>query len=294
MLALAMAFLSQPRLLMIDELSLGLAPVIVEQLLPIVRGIAESGTTVIIVEQSVNVALTLADTAYFMEKGQIRFHGPTAELLERPDVLRSVFLEGAGAALEVQDGAAHAATNGHDPAHGIEVLAERTEEAVGVGGEEAAGAHEGHDADERVDAVEPAEVEVALATHELSRRFRGIRAVDEVTLAVAPGEVLGIIGPNGAGKTTLFDLISGFVPVDSGRIEIRGPRRHRPARRRPGPPRAWAARSRTPGSGPPSPSRRPSRWPWSAGSRCATRSAPPSTCPASSTPRRRWPSGSPS
>ena len=63
MLALAMAFLARPRLLMIDELSLGLAPVIVEQLLPIVRGIAEAGTTVIIVEQSVNVALTLADTA---------------------------------------------------------------------------------------------------------------------------------------------------------------------------------------------------------------------------------------
>ena len=42
-----------------------------------------------------NLALTLAETAYFMEKGEIRFHGPTAELLERPDVLRSVFLEGA-------------------------------------------------------------------------------------------------------------------------------------------------------------------------------------------------------
>ena len=53
------------------------------------------GTTVILVEQSVNVALTVAETAYFMEKGEIRFHGPTAELLERPDVLRSVFLEGA-------------------------------------------------------------------------------------------------------------------------------------------------------------------------------------------------------
>ena len=56
---------------------------------------ATTGTTVILVEQSVNVALTVAETAYFMEKGEIRFHGPTAELLERPDVLRSVFLEGA-------------------------------------------------------------------------------------------------------------------------------------------------------------------------------------------------------
>ena len=46
-----------------------------------------------------NIALTVADTAYFMEKGEIRFHGPTAELLERPDVLRSVFLHGAVAGL---------------------------------------------------------------------------------------------------------------------------------------------------------------------------------------------------
>ena len=95
MLALGMAFIERPRLLMIDELSLGLAPAIVEQLLPIVGDIGAQGTTIILVEQSVNLALTIAETAYFMEKGEIRFHGPTAELLERPDVLRSVFLEGA-------------------------------------------------------------------------------------------------------------------------------------------------------------------------------------------------------
>ena len=91
-----MAFIEKPRLLMIDELSLGLAPSVVGQLLGIVRELRDAGTTIILVEQSVNVALTVAETAYFMEKGEIRFHGPTAELLERPDVLRSVFLEGAG------------------------------------------------------------------------------------------------------------------------------------------------------------------------------------------------------
>ena len=90
-----MAFMSRPRLLMIDELSLGLAPVVIEQLLDVVRAMRDQGTAIILVEQSVNVALTVADTAYFMEKGEIRFHGPTAELLDRPDVLRSVFLEGA-------------------------------------------------------------------------------------------------------------------------------------------------------------------------------------------------------
>ena len=99
-LALAMAFLSQPRLLMIDELSLGLAPVIVEELLPKLQTLAKEGVTIVLVEQSVNVALTVADTAYFMEKGEIKFHGETSELLKRPDVLRSVFLEGASVGLD--------------------------------------------------------------------------------------------------------------------------------------------------------------------------------------------------
>jgi ABC-type branched-subunit amino acid transport system ATPase component len=64
----------------------------VAQLLPIVRRLAEAGTAVVLVEQSVNVALTLAERAYFMERGRIRFSGPTTDLLARPDLLRSVFL----------------------------------------------------------------------------------------------------------------------------------------------------------------------------------------------------------
>src|SRR5207302_8558126 len=73
MLALSQAFLMRPRLLMIDELSLGLAPQVVEQLLAMVRRIHEQGPTVMLVEQSVNIALTIARRAVFMEKGQIRF-----------------------------------------------------------------------------------------------------------------------------------------------------------------------------------------------------------------------------
>ena len=96
-LVLAQAFLLKPKLLLIDELSLGLAPVIVQELLATVRRLNREGITVVLVEQSVNVALTLADRAYFMEKGQVRFEGPTAELLHRDDLLRSVFLGGAPA-----------------------------------------------------------------------------------------------------------------------------------------------------------------------------------------------------
>jgi ABC-type branched-subunit amino acid transport system ATPase component/sugar phosphate permease len=96
MLGLSKALILKPRLLLIDELSLGLAPVVVAQLLDIVREINAGGTAVVLVEQSVNIALNLVDHAYFMEKGEIRFDGAARELLGRDDLLRAVFLEGVG------------------------------------------------------------------------------------------------------------------------------------------------------------------------------------------------------
>jgi ABC-type branched-subunit amino acid transport system ATPase component len=95
MLSLSRAYLVRPRLLLIDELSLGLSPKIVGELLEMVRTINAAGTAVVVVEQSVNVALSLVRHAYFMEKGEVRFDGPASDLLARPDLLRSVFLEGA-------------------------------------------------------------------------------------------------------------------------------------------------------------------------------------------------------
>lgn len=92
MLALAKAIIVRPRVLLIDELSLGLAPAIVADLLGIVREINARGTSVVVVEQSINVALSIADRAYFLERGQVRFEGRTTDLLERDDLLRSVFL----------------------------------------------------------------------------------------------------------------------------------------------------------------------------------------------------------
>ncbi len=96
MLGLSKALILRPRLLLIDELSLGLAPIIVGQLLDMVRRINADGAAVVLVEQSVNIALSLVDHAYFMEKGQMRFDGAAADLLAREDLLRAVFLEGAG------------------------------------------------------------------------------------------------------------------------------------------------------------------------------------------------------
>jgi ABC-type branched-subunit amino acid transport system ATPase component len=95
MLALGRVLLHEPELLVIDELSLGLAPTIVEQLLGTIEQLKAGGQTMIIVEQSLNVAAAVADRAVFMEKGRVRFEGPTRDLLERDDLARAVFL-GAG------------------------------------------------------------------------------------------------------------------------------------------------------------------------------------------------------
>jgi ABC-type branched-subunit amino acid transport system ATPase component/predicted MFS family arabinose efflux permease len=183
MLALGMAFIAKPKLLMIDELSLGLAPTIVEQLLGIVRRIQATGTAIVLVEQSINVALTVADRAYFLEKGEVRFEGRTEELLERNDIVRSVFLEGAGSV-------------GGDKGR-------RTAAAVPA-------------------RTAPDELVPILELDSVSKRFGGITAVDDASFVLHRGEILGLIGPNGAGKTTIFDLISGFLEPSGGRIRFDG------------------------------------------------------------------------
>jgi len=98
MLSLAQVFVGKPKLLMIDELSLGLSPAVVGELLETIREINRRGTAIILVEQSVNVALTVAHRAVFMEKGEVKFDGPTEELLRRPDILRAVYVRGTGGA----------------------------------------------------------------------------------------------------------------------------------------------------------------------------------------------------
>jgi ABC-type branched-subunit amino acid transport system ATPase component len=92
MLAIGKALLLEPRVLLIDELSLGLAPVVVQDLLAVVEQLKAAGVTMVLVEQSLNVALSVADRAVFMEKGELRFTGSAAELLARDDLARAVFL----------------------------------------------------------------------------------------------------------------------------------------------------------------------------------------------------------
>ena len=184
-LSLAQAFLASPKLLMIDELSLGLSPAVVGELIEVVQRIHARGVTIIVVEQSVNVALNLAQRAIFMEKGEVRFDGPTSELLARPDILRAVYVKGTGA---LTDGAPAAAR--------------RSER------------------DQRL--LDLQEARPVLEVSDVVKRFGGITALDGISLSLREGEVVGLIGPNGSGKTTLFDIISGFQRPDRGRVTYEG------------------------------------------------------------------------
>ncbi len=96
MLALGRVLLHEPEVLIIDELSLGLAPIIVQELIAIVERLRDSGVTMIVVEQSLNVAASISDRAVFLEKGRVLFDGPTKDLIERDDLARAVFLGSEG------------------------------------------------------------------------------------------------------------------------------------------------------------------------------------------------------
>ena len=178
MLALAMATITRPKLFLIDELSLGLSPIVVEQLLGAIESMRRAGTAILLVEQSMNVAVAVADRVYVMETGVVRFSGTAEELAAHPELLWSVYLEKAAEAMG-SPAPALAAPNGG-------------------GGR--------------------AEIEV----RGLSLSFGGNNALNDVTLHADHGEIVGIIGPNGAGKTTLFDVVSGFLRPDAGRVELGG------------------------------------------------------------------------
>jgi ABC-type branched-subunit amino acid transport system ATPase component/MFS family permease len=178
MLALAMATITRPKLFLIDELSLGLSPIVVEQLLGAIESMRQAGTAILLVEQSMNVAVAVADRVYVMETGVVRFSGTAEELAAHPELLWSVYLEKAAEAMGSP----------------VPTLAAPS----GAGGR--------------------AEIEV----RGISLSFGGNNALSDVSLHADRGEIVGIIGPNGAGKTTLFDVVSGFLRPDAGRVEFAG------------------------------------------------------------------------
>jgi branched-chain amino acid transport system ATP-binding protein len=92
MVVLAQALVSRPTTLLVDELSLGLAPVVVKRLVPTLGEVASAGVGVLLIEQFAHVALSLANTAYVLEAGRIRYHGSAAELRDNPELLQSAYL----------------------------------------------------------------------------------------------------------------------------------------------------------------------------------------------------------
>jgi ABC-type branched-subunit amino acid transport system ATPase component len=176
MLALAMATITRPKLFLIDELSLGLSPIVVEQLLGAIESMRQTGTAILLVEQSMNVAVAVADRVYVMDTGVVRFTGTAAELAAHPELLWSIYLQKASDSLAAQ--------------------AARPRSGADAGPE--------------------------LEVRGLALSFGGNAALDDVSLHAGHGELVGIIGPNGAGKTTLFDVVSGFLQPDQGRVELRG------------------------------------------------------------------------
>jgi branched-chain amino acid transport system ATP-binding protein len=92
MVVLAQALVSRPRVLLVDELSLGLAPVVLKRLVPTLASVAASGVGVLLIEQFAHVAIGLANTAYILEGGRIRYHGTAGELKANPELLHSAYL----------------------------------------------------------------------------------------------------------------------------------------------------------------------------------------------------------
>ena len=206
MLAIGRALMSEPRLLLLDEPSLGLAPQIVERIAEIVAKINEQGTSVVLVEQNAAMALEIAHRAYVLEVGRVALEGPAGELAASDEV-RARYLG------VVPDAPAPAASAVPDAAPAHERVAERLAEP--------AAAPTARPAAER---ARPAAAEPArhggreLCAEGVTVRFGGLVALSEVSLTVAPGSTHAVIGPNGAGKSTLLNVLTGVYRASEGRV----------------------------------------------------------------------------
>ena len=224
MLALGQALVQGPagengrpgiRVLLIDELSLGLAPTIVAELLDVVRRLRDDGLAIVLVEQSAELALKVSDRAMFLEKGEVRFAGPALGILERGDLIRSVFLAGA---LEQADASLPSLHN--VPAEdvmphvdGVQLaLLEVNEPKPPPAPAPDPGIYPHHSSDPSI----------PIAARGLRKTFGGVAAIAGVDLDVRPGEIVGLMGPNGAGKTTILDALSGFLVPDEGTVYLAG------------------------------------------------------------------------
>jgi ABC-type branched-subunit amino acid transport system ATPase component/ABC-type branched-subunit amino acid transport system permease subunit len=178
MLALAQGLLARPRLLLVDELSLGLAPVAVSAIFRVVRELNKAGLPVVVVEQSINASASIAPDAVFIEKGEVRFSGPTEDLAAEGSLVRSVFFGEAGRDVPTRV---------------------RPTVRASVNGNSQRGA-----------------TRPVFSARGITKTYGAVTAIADVDLDIYAGQILGIIGANGAGKTTAFDIFSGFTGPDHG------------------------------------------------------------------------------
>jgi ABC-type branched-subunit amino acid transport system ATPase component len=176
MLAIGRALMSEPKLLLLDEPSLGLAPQLVERIGDVVREINKQGTAVVLVEQNAAMALEVADTAYMLEVGKVALSGSSSELTESDEVRERYLGVAVGKA-----------TNGTRPRPAGEANGD-------------------------------ARVPRKLSVDEVTIRFGGITALEEVSFEVEPHTVHAVIGPNGAGKSTCLNLLTGVYAPTAGRV----------------------------------------------------------------------------
>jgi branched-chain amino acid transport system ATP-binding protein len=181
MLAIGRALMSEPRLLLLDEPSLGLAPQIVERIAEIITKINEQGTSVVLVEQNAAMGLEIAHRAYVLEVGRVALEGSARELAES-DQVRARYL-----GVVADAGAPPAATAA----------------PTGSGaGEPTAARHGGR----------------RLCAEGLTVSFGGLVALNEVSLTVEAGSTHAVIGPNGAGKSTLLNVLTGVYRASAGTV----------------------------------------------------------------------------
>jgi ABC-type branched-subunit amino acid transport system ATPase component len=181
MLAIGRALMAEPRLLLLDEPSLGLAPQVVERIAEIVAKINEQGTSVLLVEQNASMALEIAHRAYVLEVGRVALEGGARELASSDEV-RAKYLG-------VMPGTAAPAAAPPGP-------------AAAAAPDAASARHGGRE----------------LCAEGLTVRFGGLVALSDVSLTVAPGSTHAVIGPNGAGKSTLLNVLTGVYRASAGRV----------------------------------------------------------------------------
>ena len=199
---------ADPKVLLLDEPTLGLAPLIVEQIRDLIVEINEQGTAVLLVEQNANMALVDRHHGYIMETGKIVMDKPAAELLEDEDVQE--FYLGL-----------------HEGERSPSATSSTTSAASG-------GCHDRSTCwPSSVPSPTPCRAPPRRARRSATADRRGRppvlrrhRAIDGVSFEVRPGELFAIIGPNGAGKTSIFNCLSGVYRPQEGSSAFLGPRPH--------------------------------------------------------------------